>query len=227
MVIAHRGDPAHAPENTLASFRQAIAGGAKALEMDLRRSADGKWVVFHDPTLRRTTGARGSISRTRWETLRTLTAGAGNGERIPLVSEVLRLCRRNRVQVFLDIKVRGRESELLSILRQSGWLHAVLIGVGNRSSLIRWRQRVPRRPLFWVTGFRAPVTARRVTQAARLKLTGLAVYKRWATLAAVRRVHQAGLTLFVWTVRDPLELRRFARRGVDGIMSEVWPHPSI
>lgn len=220
VIVAHRGDPAHAPENTLVSFRQAIAKGAKALEIDLRRSADGKWVVFHDPILRRITGMRGSVSRSRWEKLRTLTAG--DGERIPLVSEVLQMCRRNGVKAFLDIKVSGWEPEILSILKQSGWLLQILIGVGNRTSLRRWRRLVPDHPLFWVTGFRAPVTSRRVAQAAGMKLTGLAVYKRWATAEAVRRVHQAGLKLFIWTVRDPGELNRFLRRGVDGIMSEVW-----
>jgi glycerophosphoryl diester phosphodiesterase len=193
--------------------------------MDLRRSADGKWLVFHDSTLRRITGVRGSLSRSRWERLRALDAG--RGERIPLVSEALALCRRSQVKVFLDIKVSGREDELLSILRRSGWLHAVLIGAGNRSSLIRWRRLLPRHPIFRVTGFRAPVTAHRVMEAARLKLTGLAVFKRWAAPAAIRRAHRGGLRLFVWTVRDPYELKRFARRGVDGIMSEVWPHPSI
>ena len=50
-VIGHRGNRAHAPENTLASFQEAVALGVDALEFDLRVSRDGVLMVFHDATL--------------------------------------------------------------------------------------------------------------------------------------------------------------------------------
>jgi len=224
-LIAHRGDPAHAPENTLASFRQAIARGARAVEMDIRRSQDGRWLIFHDATLRRMTGRIGLVSKTRWGSLRTLRVRGE--ERIPLLSEGLALCRWKGCRAFLDIKVNGWEPELLRLLRRSGSLARVILGVGDRSALQRWRRLAPGCPIFWVGDYEKVVTDRRIGQAARLRLTGLAVYKRSATKAAVRKVHAAGLKLYVWTVRTPEELRRFARRGADGIMSEVWPPPSI
>ncbi|MBI3615536.1 MAG: glycerophosphodiester phosphodiesterase [Candidatus Omnitrophica bacterium] len=219
LLIAHRGDPVHAPENTLASFRSAIAKGAKAVETDVRRSSDGVWVAFHDLTLRRTTGRRGILARTPWTALRPLG--------IPRITQVLDLCRRRHVRVVLDVKVTQGEGELFKVLKQSGWLHQTVVGAGTKASLKRWRRLLGKRPLFWVTGFRARVTRSRVGQARRLKLTGLLVYRGWITKGSLRRVHEAGLRCYVWTVRTPTQLKRFSALGVDGVMCELWPPPSI
>ena len=49
-LVAHRGDPVHEIENTLAAVRRARADGAALIEVDLRRTADGECVLLHDPT---------------------------------------------------------------------------------------------------------------------------------------------------------------------------------
>ena len=61
LVIAHRGDSAHRPENTLASFASALELGADLVELDIQLTRDGAVVVIHDPTLKRTTSGRGDI----------------------------------------------------------------------------------------------------------------------------------------------------------------------
>jgi Glycerophosphoryl diester phosphodiesterase len=101
-VVGHRGNRAHAPENTIESFAQAVALGADAIEFDVRLSADGIPVVHHDPTVVRTTDGAGEISRLNFSELRKLDAGAnfsrdggktfpyrGAGHRIPGFEEVV------------------------------------------------------------------------------------------------------------------------------------------
>jgi glycerophosphoryl diester phosphodiesterase len=101
-VIGHRGNRAHAPENTIESFSQAVAAGADAIEFDVHVSADGTPVVCHDPDVSRTTDGTGEISRMTFAELRRLDAGArftpnkgntfpyrGLGHRIPSVEEVV------------------------------------------------------------------------------------------------------------------------------------------
>jgi len=61
-VIGHRGAAWYAPENTLESFRLALAQGADAIEFDIRRSADGEAMVFHDALLDRTTDQQGPVA---------------------------------------------------------------------------------------------------------------------------------------------------------------------
>src|SRR5580698_4641499 len=61
-VWAHRGDSAHAPENTLAAFDKARAAGADGIELDVRLDRDGTVVVFHDDTLERLANRPGKLS---------------------------------------------------------------------------------------------------------------------------------------------------------------------
>jgi glycerophosphoryl diester phosphodiesterase len=101
-VIGHRGNRAHAPENTIESLAQAVAAGADAIEFDIRVTADGIPVVHHDPTLTRTTNGTGEIERKTFAQLRELDAGVNftkdggktfpyreKGHRIPSFDEVL------------------------------------------------------------------------------------------------------------------------------------------
>lgn len=60
-VIAHRGASACAPENTLPAFERAIELGAEEVELDVRLSADGEIIVFHDDTLDRKTNLAGRV----------------------------------------------------------------------------------------------------------------------------------------------------------------------
>ncbi|OEV24396.1 glycerophosphodiester phosphodiesterase, partial [Streptomyces nanshensis] len=67
-AVAHRGAPWAARENTLPSFRAAVAAGADAVELDVRLTRDGVPVVLHDRTLERLWGhdaAVGTVSRER------------------------------------------------------------------------------------------------------------------------------------------------------------------
>ncbi|MCZ2122096.1 MAG: hypothetical protein LC108_07525, partial [Anaerolineales bacterium] len=51
IILAHRGDLKHAPENTLPAFQQAIQKGADGVELDAKLTADGQIIVFHDSVL--------------------------------------------------------------------------------------------------------------------------------------------------------------------------------
>ncbi len=86
-MLGHRGFRALYPENTLLAFHKAWAGGADGVECDIQKTADGRYVVIHDPTTDRVTGVRREIARTPFEDLRRLDFG--NGERVPELSELL------------------------------------------------------------------------------------------------------------------------------------------
>jgi glycerophosphoryl diester phosphodiesterase len=88
MAIAHRGGAAIAPENTFAAFRLATALGVRYLETDVRTTADGELVCFHDATLDRVTDGRGRVQHHQLRTLRALRVGGT--ERIPTLARLLR-----------------------------------------------------------------------------------------------------------------------------------------
>jgi len=58
LIIGHRGASGHAPENTLAAFKKAVALGATFVETDLQLSRDAHFVAIHDATVNRTTNGQ-------------------------------------------------------------------------------------------------------------------------------------------------------------------------
>lgn len=81
LLIAHRGAMAEAPENSAAAFDMALTRQVDGIEFDVRLSADGVPVVFHDDALFRITGKNGSVFDYPFETLRTLDYGKWFSER--------------------------------------------------------------------------------------------------------------------------------------------------
>ncbi|HDD72245.1 MAG TPA: glycerophosphodiester phosphodiesterase, partial [Candidatus Bathyarchaeota archaeon] len=86
-VVAHRGASGAEPENTLRAVRRGFEVGADWVEVDVRVSRDGRFVVIHYETVDRTTDGSGRVSEMTFDELRKLDAGMG--ERMPSLEEVL------------------------------------------------------------------------------------------------------------------------------------------
>jgi glycerophosphoryl diester phosphodiesterase len=120
-VWAHRGASALAPENTLAAFRAAEAGGADGLELDVQLSRDGVPVVLHDATVDRTSDGRGAVAELTLTELRRLDVGtwfapAFAGERLPTLEEVLAWGGR-RLRFNIEIKDAAAGQAVLQQVR--------------------------------------------------------------------------------------------------------------
>ncbi len=131
-VIGHRGNRAHAPEDTLVSFAQAVALGVDALELDVRLSRDGVPVIIHDPTLDRTTGATGPVAERTVAELARVDAGTrfstdggrtrpyhGLGIGVPTLEEIL--VTYPAMPCLIEIKAVAAAEPVLRLL---GRLHA-------------------------------------------------------------------------------------------------------
>ena len=108
--VAHRGASAQYLENTLLAFRKAIEQGVDALEIDIHRTADAELIVMHDSTLERTTDGHGNVCDHNLQEIRQLDAG--QGEKIPLLTEVIQLAREAQVRLFVEIKGATETEEL-------------------------------------------------------------------------------------------------------------------
>jgi len=76
IIVAHRGAPAQAPENTMEAFRLGVEAGADAIELDVHLTADGQLAVIHDETLERTTDRTGRVAELTMDQVREADAGA-------------------------------------------------------------------------------------------------------------------------------------------------------
>ncbi len=109
-IMGHRGAPADEPENTLGSFRRALAVGVAAVELDVQLTKDGRLAVIHDETLDRTTNGRGPVKNFTLAELKRLDAG--RGEAIPSLEEVFDL-----VQGQAHLVVELKQPEAAGALR--------------------------------------------------------------------------------------------------------------
>ncbi|TAN31481.1 glycerophosphodiester phosphodiesterase [bacterium] len=201
LIGGHRGNPAQHPENTMRSFRSAIAAGCDLIECDVHLSSDGRLVVIHDHTLDRTTNGTGLVRDHTASELRRLDAG--EGEKIPLLQEVVELAL-GKVGLVIELKqgpvqYPGLEDKLVAMLRQLGAVAECAAVSFHHPSIRQLRAMEPRLQLGILVG------ARPVNPARMLRDAGADVYSpHWGATdpQLVQEVHAAGGAVGVWTVDD-------------------------
>jgi glycerophosphoryl diester phosphodiesterase len=236
-VIGHRGAAAHAPENTLPSFRLGIEQGAEAIEFDVRVTADGVPVVLHDPTLDRTTDMRGAVSALPLDRVREADAGwrytpdrgrtfpwRGRGVRVPTLAEVL--AELADIPVLIEIKTPDASAAVLRVLTEAGATTRCVVASAHLAALEPFR----------VPPFIVGASATESTQLYRATLLGRSSppvryhalflpYRRWGlTIPTPRFVSAArrlGCPMHVWTVNDVSLAKQFWSAGVCGIVTDT------
>jgi glycerophosphoryl diester phosphodiesterase len=108
VVISHRGEHLHHPENTMPAFRAAVEAGADFIEVDVRTTADGRLILQHDDTVDRCTNGHGKVSAMTFEEIRKLDAGVKfnaefAGTPVPTFEEVLEFAH-GKIGVYIDSK---------------------------------------------------------------------------------------------------------------------------
>lgn len=115
-VYAHRGGMARMPENTIAAFKASFAAGAGAIECDIRRSADGQFVAFHDATAARVCGRNWRIAGTQWSHLKSLRVNGA--EPVPHLDDILNLMILRPTKDFYFELALERESDAADLALQ-------------------------------------------------------------------------------------------------------------
>jgi glycerophosphoryl diester phosphodiesterase len=230
-VIGHRGAAWYAPENTLESFRLALAQGADAIEFDIRRSADGEAMVFHDATLDRTTDQQGPVAARSVAELQRFDAGfhymepgipgtpfRGRGVRIPTLREVI--AEFPGVPLLIEVKETEVAEAVARTLIEGGAADRAVVAGSAWQALIPFRaapftlgasQRDIAR-LYFGLGDPDPVCR---CYAIPEAYYGLPI----ATRRFVRRAHGRNGSVHVWTVDDARSALALWHKGVNGIVT--------
>lgn len=122
-VVARYGVPGDAPENTFAAFERAIQLGANGIKVDVRKTKDGKLILMQDPTIDRTTDGKGYVESLLYEEIQLYDAGSWidkkfKGQRVPLLSDVLKFAKANNIKIVLDVKQQGIEDKILLLIEE-------------------------------------------------------------------------------------------------------------
>jgi glycerophosphoryl diester phosphodiesterase len=227
LIIAHRGDSAQFPENTLKAFAGALEVGADLVETDVHLSRDGHVIVMHDARVDRTTSGTGPLSEMTLAEIRALSAGYPerfgdrySGERVPTLAEALALMR-GRARLMIEIKSEavvpgngedGIEARTIAEVRKAGMVSEVALISFDRRALVRCRDQAPEITRGHLFQSDRELPPSEIVAGAREVGTELVMpEKRMLNDAIHSAARDAGLKLATWIVDDPVELRSLAR----------------
>jgi glycerophosphoryl diester phosphodiesterase len=217
--IGHKGAAAIETGNTLASFEAAVERGVDMIELDVLRGKEGRLIVAHDP--------HDALSRRPLDLAEALDA---------FMHEPL-----DSVEIDCDLKLAGREAELVGALEGSGLLDRAMVSTMEIESLQKLRQIEPDLRLGWTYpkttrdwtryGWAAPALAaglatmrRRFPGILRKRGPELGIDSTWVyhpiiTPRLVEAAKELEIELMAWTVDDAPRIRELALMGVSGICS--------
>lgn len=224
--IAHRGDSAVVPENTLAAVRAAFerTPAPTCVEIDVQLSRDGVLVVVHDDELDRTTGDPRLVSASDWSEIASLRAGFTEkfgeqyaDEPLPRLEQVLDLAAEFEGHIMIEVKPREAGAAVGRLLRARNELSQHTVASFEAAALAAAEDEAPGvRKLYLVS---QPVQAD-VALAEELGASILGCNWEHAHASIVATAHDAGLVVWAYTVNDAKAARELKRAGVDGLISD-------
>ena len=221
MIIAHRGASAVAPENTLAAMEQAIKDGADWVEIDVQETSDGEVVVIHDSDLKKIGGSGLKVFDSTLTELQSVDIGSWKNpsfsdQRIPTLQQLLALCK-NRIKVLIELKYYGREKHLeqrvAEIVDTAGMQDQIRVMSLSYPGIQKMKSIRPQ----WSVGLLASASLGDIT---RLEADFFAINARFASRTFIRRIHNRGKNVLVWTINDPISISAMMSKGVDGIITD-------
>ena len=236
LVIAHRGNSMHAPEDTLESLRQGLALGADGIEFDVRLSADGVPVVIHDPTLDRTTDGAGAVADRSLTELRALDAGyrftrddgrtfpyRGRGIRIPTLDEVLSAFPDT--PCIIELKTPTATEAFARGIEAHGAKGRVVVGSFHDEAL------APLRGRGFLLSASSDEVKRLYLRALTFRGAGAPAYQACSippsfhglpvpVVRFARMLRTRGIPTHVWTVNQPRLAQHLWDGGVNAILSD-------
>lgn len=223
--IGHKGACGYEPENTLASFEKAVKMGADMVELDVRLTKDCIPVVIHDNNVKRTTNAKGRVSKMTLSEIKELRIDDEHA--VPTLEEVVELCSG---QCLMDIELKvDAVKEVIGIVEQYDMVRDVIITSFNHKLLKRVHEINPEirtGALFnqhsgsYLKFSYRLYTKMLIRSALSNKADVLLPHYSRIKDYIVRAAHSNELAVYAWTVNDLDEMAKLKDMGVDAIISD-------
>lgn len=211
LILGHRGSPKRFPENTIASFDEALRVGADGFETDLRILSDRTAVLFHDDDLH----------EDEIESL-TFTQCAERGAVIARLSDLDRYA--GRATMILEVK-RARWEDIV-LEHVSAWPNAIVASF-DHSVLTSLRDRGATVPLgLTIYGYIVDVAE----YAEKVGATWVFPNYHYVDAEMVASLHARGIKVVPWTANRRSEWDRLREAGCDGVITDLpaeaveWTH---
>ncbi len=219
-LLAHRGGKREAPENSLAALVHTVASGVDGVELDVRLTADGVPVVFHDPDLRRFLGRRQRIETMTLAALSAIDLGLLRSRfaatHIPTLAEALAVAQPLAI-VNLELKGAGRAELLvertLAAVTAAGMGARVVLTSFDGELVAAARRAAPELASGWILDAEP-------ADAAWLDCPLVSLERRLASAGTLARARARGLAVLVWTENDPATLEGWRETGAAGLITD-------
>lgn len=219
LKIGHRGAAGYAPENTLASFTKAIKLGVDVVELDVYVCKTGEIVVIHDDKVDRTTDGKGYVFNKNYDELRLLNTG--NGEKIPLLEEVLDLMDK---KVVVNIELKGPDTAkpvyniIKKYVKEKKWNESLfMISSFDRKQLKTFRKLNPKIKIGILVGEKTDYNYKKFAK--EINAYSINPSMKIISQNLVDDIHKEGMKVLVWTANDG-DIKAMKNLGADGIFSD-------
>jgi len=225
-MVAHRGLSGLETENTCAAFVAAGNRSYYGIETDIRRTADGKFILFHDNDTKRVGMDELVIEKTTFDTLRALRLCDKDGTKtrkdlgLATLEEYISICRKYDKVSVLEIKGAYKPAELeqvVNTIREMGWLEKTVFIAFDLTNMICLREMLPDQKLQFLIGS-YPDWLLDTLKKYHLDLD---IQYKALTAERVKELHDAGIEVNVWTVDSLEDAQRMVEYGVDYITSNI------
>jgi glycerophosphoryl diester phosphodiesterase len=219
LIIAHRGAPGCAKENTIESFEKAVALGADMIEFDVRRTKDNVLIVFHDEAIQGK-----PVNDLSYEEISQIARNQGFD--IPTVEEVLKWSRA-RIKLDIELKERGYEIEMVELLSKYSKNDQFVITSFSESSLKIIKDNHPGIQVGLLLGrFEAPLWMRiseffPMKKCEKAQADFLVAHFKLIRFGFLERARRNHKLVFVWTVNDEEMIWKLLRdKRVYGVITD-------
>ena len=225
-IIAHRGASNVTPENTMAAFEKAKKMGADGVELDVHVLPDKTVVVHHDAQLGRCEYATGSIYDYRRDNIKSFSVGEKfslryTGETVPYLEEALEFLKENKLQLNCEIKCDTgfcfAYEEIIKLLYHHGMAEDSILSSFDHRILLDIKEKYPRIKLGMLYHQTHGMDV--IDYCVQNGFHALHPHFSLVDQEFVKRAHENGLLVNVWTVDELTDIMQMKEYGVDSIIT--------
>ncbi len=220
-ITAHRGSSTDAPENTLAAINSAIENGADFSEIDVQQTKDGKIVLLHDKSFKRTTGVDKNVCELNLNDIKKLDAGSWfdekyKGEKVPTLEEVIDYTK-DKISLNIEIKTNTMDTTLIEdvvrLIKEKDLISKCVVTSLDYKAIEEVERLEPRIK----TGYIMFIA---LGDLEKLNVDFYSVEERNVNEELVINAHRIGREVHVWTINTTESMESVLEYGVDNIITD-------
>ncbi len=222
-ITAHRGASSDYPENTMAAFNGAIALGANYIELDVQQTKDKQIVVCHDKNLNRVAKVKKNIIDMTYDEIKKIDVGSHfsdgfKDEKMPLLSDVLKLISEHDVILNIELKPTGKETnfeqQVIDLIKEYQVKNKCVVASLNYNTLVNIKN---------IDNSIKTVYVMSIAKGDITSINNVDVYSVESsniTAKMVDQVHNANKEIYAWTVNKEETINKMIDLHVDNIITD-------